>query len=298
MAQGQTGRGVRGTERGAGARPKKGAPRARTADRPGKATLGAGRTARRSKPSPKPRAFEGPPFGAVPAGATHVVLRRQSPSGFTDKLYVQQGGLEIDRLPLKMATIDAIRSMWGAGVYRGQWMHVDASGKWKGLGSTREVRIVQQAPSPARQLPSRGSQSSAAWPGATPSTQSTTGAQAASLQTVAESTEVVDMRVRAVQEIARERLAVHKEIADERLAFYQSQHQEQLSRVEERLAELEARALEQSTRAPAKGPFDWLEALVKHLAPSIEKTLPDIMARLVNQPQVAPVAPIVRRVGG
>ncbi len=182
--------------------------------------------------------------------------------------------------PLSVLSVDWIRQHWGGGSFQANWLVVD-NGKLMPAGRSRVVEL-DSGPVGARARngatpPGIGyaQPQSSAWPTAS----GPPDGFAAPYPAQPMPPEVVDMRVKAANEIAEIRIRTERELFAEKLDWQRRMSDERYERLETRIDELgDRRGGYDEPEEP--GEWDWVKQLLQQLQPTIKAVLPELLRRL------------------
>ncbi len=224
----------------------------------------------RERPKKRPDAAL---WGSPPDGATRFSLNRQTPSGGTEKLGLKgEDGVIKYNFPISVLSIDWVREYWRAGSFQANWL-VEEDGKLKPHGRSRVVELDNV------HAPARG-------PRATPVSIGVAGEQPHYPPPLPPPAtmppDVVDMRVRAAEEIAAMRIRTERELAQQRLDFEREQSERRFAQMEQRIEDLAGRPRRRDDDDDDDGPgeWDWLKDLAQQFAPALKQLVPVILAKL------------------
>jgi hypothetical protein len=218
-------------------------------------------------------------WGAPPDRTSRCSLNRYLPGGRSEKLGLPgQDGVVHYNWPASMLSVDWVRQHWGAGRFQANWL-VDNEGKLIPVGKSRVVDILGGgARARARE---NGVPASI---GFVPEPSSPAPpAPAAPMPP-----EVVDMRVRAAEEIASMRIKTQRDLFNEQLDWERTKADERYQRLEERIDEVARARLSYDDDDDGPDEWDWLKDLGRKLAPTLQEVLPELFKRFASSGKVLP----------
>jgi hypothetical protein len=220
-------------------------------------------------------------WGALPPGTTRFSLNRHLPAGGTEKVGLNGGDGTIHyNWPVAKLSVDWIRDRWGAGRWQANWL-IDDEGKLSPRGKSRVVDIVGAMGNVSTFRAVRGVPASVVamngYPGGDVASPPPPAAPAP--EVVAE---VVDMRVRAAEEIAAIRLKTEREINAQRLEWERERSEERFTRLEQRLEEVASSSARRRDDDDFEEPDEWawLKEIAKQFAPALKQAVPLLLAKL------------------
>jgi len=213
-------------------------------------------------------------WGVPAERTTRFSLNRHLPGGGSERLGLNgEDGVIHYHWPASRLSVDWVRELWGAGRFQANWL-VDDGGKLNPRGKSRTVDILG------------GGTRVRAQPNGTPATIANEygapfGAPSPA-PPAAMPPEVVDMRVKAAEEIAAMRIKSQQEIFREQLEWQQRRADERYERLEERIEEIASSRPGRDDDDDEPSEWAWLKDLAEKLAPTIEAVLPDLLARFAG----------------
>jgi hypothetical protein len=170
--------------------------------------------------------------------------------------------------PLARLSVDWVRQHFGPGRYQANWL-VDDAGRLVPRGRSRVVELDTVA----------GGRRSTALP---PSIGYAEASPMSSPPPPAPSMppDVVDMRVRAAEEIAAARLKAEREIHVQRMEWERERSDERFSQLEQRIEQLGTRRRRDDDDDDAPDEWAWLKDLGREFAPVLRDLVPTLLAKL------------------